>query len=155
MSRLANKKYKTAILNEHNPRFEDLVDFILSIPDTETQNTYNVDEAKVVFNVMTWLVHHPLIAITHEGSIVGCIAFEEIEPLWWSSEKCITNPILYIKPEHRSLSNLKFLLEAAKEYAIMKGCEFVPNLYMVDDLSKKERLFTMLGYKKIGATFRK
>lgn len=144
-------KYKVASPKE----FEELVSFVLSLPGTERKNNYKVNEAKVVLNLCNWITKHPTFLATLDEDIVGCYVLSEEEPLWWSTEKSLTNPIVYVKPEYRSTKIYDNLRSLAEEYAEDKGLLFTPSLVFVDRLETKEKLFERDGYEKVGSYFKK
>ena len=136
--------------------FDSIVDFVLALPITETQNEYIVDEYKVVSQLVIWVAKRSVFVLKDDkNSIVGILALAEEQPMWWSNETVLTNPVMYILPEYRSKNNFQLLLDAGQAFADAQESTFLPGLFIVDDISRKIKLFERQGYGQVMALFKK
>lgn len=136
--------------------FEELADLVLSLPLTETKNKYKVDEYQVIQNLVGWIQEHPIFVLKNiDNKMVGVLVLAEENLRWWDSTPNLSNPIMYIKPEYRSLNNFTLLLGAAENYAKEVGIEFLPGLFFVDNYDTKSKLMKKYKYEQVGTLFKK
>lgn len=135
--------------------FEPVLDLILSLPDTETEHIYNVDKGSVIqLLVDCWAICPPVVC-RKDGIIVGVMLLDLCSNWWNKHETFYYNPVLYIRPEYRSIKLLKAFCQKGEEYATINNREFHFSLFLVADLDVKHRLMKILGYKPVGIYYTK
>jgi hypothetical protein len=135
--------------------FEEIVDLILSLPETETEFNYDVDTHKVVNNIAKWMASYlPLVYRDPETEeLVGVMLFEE-HSNWWSTDpEYLHNTVLYIKPKFRNTKLLTSFLENAEKYAKISDKQLVMGFAFVNDLGVKEKLLEKKGYERVASFY--
>ncbi len=85
--------------------------------------------------------------------LIDGVIILKINYLWWSSDPCLVGVLFYTKPEHRSFTLAKNLLNAAKEYAIINNLPIVFDIFARKDVQKKIKLLKYLGFKECGTLY--
>ncbi len=77
----------------------------------------------------------------------------QISQAWFSKNPILMSTFFFIKPEVRSFSVAKSLLNAAQEYAIINKLPIVFDIFVQKDAEKKKKLLKYLGFKDFGSSF--
>lgn len=133
--------------------FEELVKFAISYHESAPDFFGEYDLPRVVERMAMSFARAPAFIYKVDGEIVGAIVLDKVAR-WWSTEEYITDLFMYIKPEHRSYSAIKTLLEQVKEYAIMNNNMRVElTIFNPNDLERKTKLMNRLGFKTMAVMF--
>lgn len=71
----------------------------------------------------------------------------------YSLDTILYGLMFYIKPEFRSFSLAKSLLNCAKKYGRIEGIPIVLDLFNSVDADKKKKLLTYLGFNEVGSLY--
>lgn len=136
------------------PDLEEIINLALKYHSTYPEFFSTVDLPKVINKIALAMVRHPIFLQrrAEDGKIVGLLIIDE-KSAWWSNETYLTDILLYVEPEYRSFKATKELLDTGKEYAIMNKQRFEITIFNPEDLHRKERLLTKLGFSPIGMMF--
>jgi predicted N-acetyltransferase YhbS len=103
--------------------------------------------------IMELIRQGTVIVADKEGEIVGVIALDYQTWPWHREHRFLTNPVLYVHPNHRYGGVALALVKHAKGIASAAGVDLVLDVSWGDDELKKQRFLEMRGGVRIGGKY--
>lgn len=103
----------------------------------------------VVNNTIDRWQEAPVFLLKDKNLIVG-FAGTALDSFYWSSEKFLTDYMVYILPKYRSIKAVGLLYKAMKDYAKSNNLPLHLTQIGVDKPKVRERLMRRLGFRQTG-----
>lgn len=121
----------------------------LQIPRENNEMFSAPNPVKVAEMLATLIANKTLIVYENNGVICGLLGVK-IDSFWWSDTQVMTDVLFYIKPEFRSFSAYKRMLQAAEEFAKINKVPLALLFLTTKDVDKKYQMILRRGYNTIG-----
>lgn len=103
--------------------------------------------------IMELIRQGTVIVADKNGQVVGVIALDRLTWPWNREHEFLTNPVLYVHPDHRYGGVALALVKHAKGIASAAGVDLVLDVSWGDDELKKQRFLEIHGGVRIGGKF--
>lgn len=86
------------------------------------------------------------------GEITG-LSSVIVDSVWFSQGIFLSSLALYVAPKYRKTLSFLKLLRKTKDFATIVGVPLAVGYLSDQDSERKEKLFKLYGFRKLGATF--
>lgn len=127
--------------------FEYILNKVMEMDITEDMTLKGFEKERLAWNLARGMKDFDTIVARdiETDRIVGFMVFTQDCP-WWKDEKCLFNLVWNIERGYRSYKLTRDFLAAGEKYAKMLGYTFFPSFSFVEDVGRKLKLMTRLGY---------
>lgn len=129
---------------------EQCINLALEIPKENDMEYFPKPSFLKVAMMLEELINAKLLIVYENNGVICGLLGVKIDSFWWTDEPMMVDVLFYMKPDFRSYTAYRRMLQTAEEFAKINGVPLALLFFTTKDQDKKHRMVLRRGFKTVG-----